>query len=387
MHDTPAIICAARLPGEHLFSLSSNSSIIFAVAGGLGMDFLAHDHPLDGIRAFMVAGAGRLLPAQIAPLTEDQKEDFMRFQRILACILSSAIMLIGLIVSVHAQQDTQDYDVYLPIIFHPTWVYFPVVFHSDPTPTPTPIPSLDVREEVLIPAGPFQMGCDNNNPTEPCRPDERPLHTVNLDAYYIDKYEVTTARYKACVDAGRCRTPRTRTSETRPFYYGNPTYADYPVLHVSWSDAGRFCAWEGKRLPTEAEWEKAARGSSDTRKYPWGDSPLNCALGNFDVVVGSARVPCIGDTARVGLYPGGASPYGVMDMAGNVREWVNDWYAIDYYRESPANNPQGPATGTTRVLRGGSWGNHFDYMRVARRVTRDPLRSNQHYGFRCVRSP
>jgi formylglycine-generating enzyme required for sulfatase activity len=237
----------------------------------------------------------------------------------------------------------------------------------------------DSAEEILIPAGSFQMGCDSSNPAETCWDDEQPLHTVTLDAYFIDKYEVTNARYRACVDAGGCTVPQSVGSYTRSPYYGTSTYADYPVLNVTWHQASAFCAWAGKRLPTEAEWEKAARGSSDTRKYPWGNSAPDCTKTNYDW--------CVGDTSRVGSYPSGASPYGVMDMAGNVWEWVNDWYDRSYYSVSPSSNPQGPATGTYRVLRGGSWSGNDNFVRSARRSDDLPdLWIIGYSGFRCVRS-
>lgn len=276
------------------------------------------------------------------------------------------------------QQKTGELDASLQLT--DSRLYLPVVAAVEVSPT------LNPAEEVLIPAGPFLMGCDSSLAWEACRVDERPLHRVELDAYAIDRYEVTNARYQACVEAGVCRTPRSRGSNTRSFYYGNPVYANYPVLHTNWHDARNLCSWEGKRLPTEAEWEKAARGETDTRMYPWGDEPRDCTLGNFDVVVEGRRVWCVGDTTEIGTYPAGASPYGAMDMAGNVREWVNDLYASNYYSFSPIHNPQGPATGSDHLLRGGSWDNHFDYMRVARRVVTFPERSNNLYGFRCARS-
>ncbi len=176
---------------------------------------------------------------------------------------------------------------------------------------------------------------------------EAPQHTVYLDAYSIDKYEVANARYQACVDAGGCTAPHDPSSATRTSYYGNPDYAGYPVINVDWGQAETFCAWEGKRLPSEAEWEKAARGT-DGRIYPWGNQNPTCDLAN-GVVQGKR---CVGDTSPVGSYAAGASPYGVMDMAGNVWEWVNDWYDENYYSHSPASNPPGPATGDTRVAAG-----------------------------------
>ena len=253
-------------------------------------------------------------------------------------------------------------------------VYLPVV---------ASIPLFDTAEEILIPAGSFQMGCDSSNPAENgCnnwwQTNELPLHTVTLDAYYIDKYEVTNARYKACVAAGGCTVPGSVDSSKRSPYYGTSTYADYPVLNVDWFQANAFCAWAGKRLPTEAEWEKAARGSSDTRKYPWGNSAPDCTKTNYD--------SCVGDTSRVGSYPSGASPYGVMDMAGNVDEWVQDWYDSSYYSVSPSNNPQGPETGMYRVLRGGSWSYGDGFMRSADRGGAGPVGWYDDVGFRCVRS-
>ena len=228
-------------------------------------------------------------------------------------------------------------------------------------------------EEILIPAGEFVMG----SPDGEAENNKELQHTVYLNDYLIDKYEVTNAYYQMCVDASECTTPQNTSSSTRTLYYGTDTYADYPVINVTWNQARAFCAWAGKRLPTEAEWEKAARGS-DTRKYPWGDSAPGCTKTNYDW--------CVDDTSRVGSYPSGASPYGVMDMAGNVWEWVNDWYDDSYYSVSPLSNPQGPTTGTYRVLRGGSWDRHDFFIRAAYRGRGSPQLWDGDYGFRCARS-
>jgi len=220
----------------------------------------------------------------------------------------------------------------------------------------------------LVPAGEFTMGSEKYY-------DQRPVHQVYLDAFYMDIYEVTNAAYKACVDASVCEPPQETSSYTRSSYYGNSKFDDYPVIYVNWNQANAYCVWRDASLPTEAQWEKAARGD-DGRTYPWGEG-IDCDKANY--------LPCIGDTTEVGRSESGKSPYGMYDMAGNVWEWVNDWYDSDYYGSSPSSNPLGPASGEDRVLRGGSWGIYDIYVRSA--VRGDVAPGFYYYvGFRCARS-
>ncbi len=242
-----------------------------------------------------------------------------------------------------------------------------------PTPTPTPwigsskISPIDGATMVYVPAGEFTMGSNDGES------DEKPVHTVYLDAFWIDKFEVTNALYKKCVSAGKCQPPREKKSFTRDSYYDSSQYDNHPVIYVSWNDANMFCTWADKRVPTEAQWEKAARGM-DGRVYPWGNT--------FDKNLLNSTDGGRGDTTAVGSYPVAASPYVAMDMAGNVLEWVMDWYGS--YSSSPQRDPTGPVLGQMRVLRGGSWDNGTGNVRAARRFAVGSDYRSSLVGFRCA---
>lgn len=247
-----------------------------------------------------------------------------------------------------------------------------------PTATSTSTPNAtnvsDSADLILIPAGEFNMGSNPENDPYFWGA-EMPMHPVFLDSYYIYRTEVTNAMYAQCVADHKCPLPAQLYSRTRAEYYGESRFADYPVIFVTYYSATAYCQWAGGRLPTEAEWEKAARGS-DNRWFPWGDDLPTITLANFDNQ--------IGDTSPVGSYPLGVSPYGLLDMAGNVWEWTFDWFDATFYRISPDENPLGPVNGTRRVMRGGSWSNLFDGMRTMSRTSSPPNQSLDALGFRCV---
>ena len=240
----------------------------------------------------------------------------------------------------------------------------------------------DAQVGLWIPAGAFQMGSKEEDR------DERPVHEVHVDAFHMDKYAVTNASYAGFVAATGHRSPECAGSgkaDWNRWSGGEPPegYGDHPVVDVSWDDAVAYCEWAGKRLPTEAEWEKTARGT-DGRAYPWGDEEADYRRAVMDDGGGNG---CGEDrTWPVGSKPLGASPYGVHDMSGNVWEWVSDWYEGEYYSESPSRNPEGPSTGSDRVLRGGSWGDAADHLRAAGRPYYLPVFRHYSFGFRCARA-
>jgi formylglycine-generating enzyme required for sulfatase activity len=206
--------------------------------------------------------------------------------------------------------------------------------------------------------------------------DERPLHRVDLAPFELDRYEVTNSRYGACVKVGRCKPPALPSSKTRASYFGNPEFDEYPVIHVSWQQAAEFCSFAGGRLPSEAEWERAAKGSGTPRTYPWGDEPPDCTRANM--------TGCVGDTDKVGAREAGRSPVGADDMAGNVWEWTQDWYDASYYEHSPEAQPVGPSTGTLKVMRGGCWVSDASSLRTTCRKAELPDTWAPNVGFRCA---
>ncbi len=242
-----------------------------------------------------------------------------------------------------------------------------------------PAPPIDAQGVPMarVPAGPFQMGSLNGEV------EEQPVRTITLDEFYIDIFEVTNGFYQACVEAGACQPPVKPNSQRRSPYYGNPKYQDYPVVFVRYDDAASYCAWRGARLPTEAEWEKAARGGLEGADFPWGDGSPVCTPGATNGANHDRCSPA--ETWPVGSFaPNG---YGLFDMAGNVWEWTADWYDQRYNPDAPATNPTGPETGTARVLRGGAWNLFEWHVRVATRLRYSPVDSAYNIGFRCAKSP
>ncbi len=232
---------------------------------------------------------------------------------------------------------------------------------------------------VLIPEGPFEMGSRRSlrelNPTEIFQADrhmlgpEDPAHEVYTAAYYIDKNETTNAAYKKFIASTHTRSPNFLEDEK----FNHP---DQPIVGVNWKEARGYCRWAGKRLPTEAEWEKAGRGQAPTL-FPWGNVPPDSTRANFNEEQGK--------TTKVGSYEPGKSAYGVYDLSGNVAEWVSDWHYPEYYLFSPKKNPRGPDKGTYKVIRGGNWRNNGPDVRLTyRNATTPSIRSNS-IGFRCVK--
>ena len=276
-----------------------------------------------------------------------------------------------------------------------------VQFFATPTPetaTPTPGPTAtaapvqhvsprDGMIQIQIPAGTLHMGGYDVNADD----DEEPRHDVIMKSFWMDQLEVTNGMYALCIQEGACPKDHPIFSQQRSDYFFNPEYRDYPVVSVSWEEAATYCQWAGRRLPTEAEWERAARGD-DLRTYPWGYEPPSWVYANSGNLVH--------DTSRVGSYAAGASPYGILDMAGNVWEWVDDLYDDNYYQTAATENPVGPTQVPgryLRVIRGGSYQDNIMEIRVSNRgnfmgsnlsaPSYDPSRygpGSVKIGFRCA---
>ena len=226
---------------------------------------------------------------------------------------------------------------------------------------------------ILIPTGSFIMGSEDGNY------DESPKREVYLDAFYIDEYPVTNADYKKFIDETGYKAPYIGQVWSKKYDWKDRMYPEgkgkNPVVLVTWHDAVAYCEWAGKRLPTEAEWEKAARGT-DGRTWPWGN------------VWDSDKLACsgVGETMPVGQYKFGKSFYGCFDMAGNVWEWTSDWYGNLYYKEAASRNPQGPDKGEHNILKGGAWIHSEFSVRCAMRFHKPPDYCDNYIGFRCARS-
>ncbi len=251
--------------------------------------------------------------------------------------------------------------------------------NPSPTITDTALPTwvnpYDNAPLVYVPAGTFLMGSDSASDPYFWGA-EAPAHQVFVTESYIYRLEVTNAQYAQCVLEHQCPLPEQSYSHTRREYYDNPRFDDYPVIYVTYSMATSYCVWAGGRLPSEAEWEKAARGT-DGRLFPWGSTLPNANLANY---LGSG----IGDSVAIGSYPQGASAYGALDMGGNVLEWVYDRFDETYYRFSALDNPFGPATGNRRVIRGGAWASDVDGLRTVARASLPADQSREMVGFRCM---
>ena len=234
---------------------------------------------------------------------------------------------------------------------------------------------------IYIPAGEFEMGSDNG------WQDELPVHTVYLDGFWIDRTEVTNVQFADFLNKNGNQAEGGATwleledeecliERVGGEHHPKTGFGDHPVVEVSWYGAAAYCRWVGARLPTEAEWEYAARGT-DGRTYPWGDEAPDCDRIQYR--------DCTGNTVAVGSKPAGASPFGMLDMAGNVWEWVADWYKWGPYSRSPSTNPTGPSSGISRAVRGGSWFGDPDYLRSTNRTAGDPMYTFAYIGFRCAK--
>ncbi|RME76256.1 MAG: formylglycine-generating enzyme family protein [Chloroflexi bacterium] len=247
----------------------------------------------------------------------------------------------------------------------------PTATPTPPPPSPTPeSPPPPPPDMVMIPAGTFLMGSSTG------APDEQPEHEVTLDAFLLDRFEVSNADYRRCVAEGGCTQTGFADGFTRPGYRDDPAFNNFPVVGATWEQAAAYCRWAGKRLPTEAEWEYAASGP-ENRIWPWGNT--------FNPALTAASAP---DTQPVDSHPDGVSPFGIFNMAGNVNEWVQDVYDETFYSRSPARNPVNLEGGDRRVFRGGSFANpDGSFYTTSRRYHQAFSFADVDIGFRCAANP
>jgi formylglycine-generating enzyme required for sulfatase activity len=323
----------------------------------------------------------RVPPPPVVHVDEQTLKSSIKFKPlylVMVTVVLAAILFAGIL----ASKGNKKVD--LPVPTSTTIVSEPVIDSmplSTPEAKPTDLPTITPLPEnlvdhagvsmVLIPSGEFLMGSSNGSLNE------KPEQTVNLDEYYIDRFEVTNEFYAACMNAKVCAPPNHAYSFTHEVYFGEPEFADYPVIYVNWYMAKAYCEWRGARLPTEAEWEKAARGT-DGKTYPWGDW-IDCTMANYDTGVDYCR----GDTTPVGIYEVGKSIYGLYDMAGNVQEWVSSLNLPYPYNERDGR--ESLTSNGDRIMRGGAW---VIYDPVAlksfTRVSQPPDSSFNNVGFRCA---
>jgi serine/threonine-protein kinase len=276
----------------------------------------------------------------------------------------------------------------------PTETVLPTLVETEqPTMGSTRFFAVDQMVQVYVPAGEFIMGSTDPEAKTTIEGGraypETPVNTVYLDGYWIDKYEVSNGQYALCVAAGVCDLPWDTTTYTRAKYYGEPEFSNYPIIWVNWYMARGYCEWAGRRLPTEAEWEKAARGT-DGRKYPWGNEPLSGERANFcdkncpRDFANYLYDDGYPDTSPVGNYPAGASPYGAMDMTGNVWEWTGT--LIQPYPYDSSDGREDLDAPGERAWRGGPWSNGVWWMRSTVRYRSVPNYWWFNLGFRCASS-
>lgn len=255
-------------------------------------------------------------------------------------------------------------------------------------------PSDNTLDMVSIPTGKFWMGC-NEEADRKCHPQEKPGHYVYVNGYSIDLFEVSVRQYKECVKAGKCSDKMVGWYDLTSFGMAPPVRSemcnyeqkrtdDYPMNCLTWFEADEFCRWAGKRLPTEAQWERAARGDSDKRIYPWGNDPPDCSM----VVHRDPRNgPGCGkySTHNVKSKKDGVSPYGIYGLGGNVWEWTADWYDARYYDKAVTANPTGAPNGKTKTIKGGSWNGVDYFIRSSFRLGFPPQYRDFNGGFRCAK--